>query len=192
MSEKFKKQKKCDFSDEDVSILLQRYTPRTVLALLQEVAQVREVNIDWNALVKKTKTGITNAREYQLLWRHLAYRQPLVNGLLDGAQPVDDDSDLEYELESYPAVSSEASAEAAAFVKVLIASGTLNDSHMPNGMTVEAPLAISIPNGQRSLNFVDASQQSLPIQGSNIIVQTYLNEKENSGLKQRIWILLLL
>ncbi|CAH9121741.1 unnamed protein product [Cuscuta epithymum] len=170
MSEKSKRQKRCFVSDEDVSTLLQRYGPATVLALLQEVAQVREVNIDWNELVKKTKTGITNAREYQLLWRHLAYRQPLAEGLVDGAQPLDDDSDLEYELESYSSVSSEASMEAAACVKVLIASGTLNDSHMSNGMTIEAPLTINIPNGQRSESIMDASPQSIPMLESNFVV----------------------
>lgn len=57
----------------------------TVLTVLQEVSQVQDVKIDWNELVKKTTTGITNAREYQMLWRHLAYH----HGLLD---KFDDDS----------------------------------------------------------------------------------------------------
>lgn len=65
-----------------------RYTLKTLLALLEEVEQAEEVNFDWNALVKKTKTGITNAREYQMLWRHLAYRHAFDDGLVDGAQPL--------------------------------------------------------------------------------------------------------
>lgn len=60
----------------------------TVLALLREVAQVTDVKIDWNELVKKTTTGITNAREYQMLWRHLAYRHGLVDRLDDSALPL--------------------------------------------------------------------------------------------------------
>nr|GMD96477.1 uncharacterized protein LOC109152793 [Ipomoea batatas] len=180
MSEKSKDHKKCYVSDEEISTLLQRYTLKTVLALLEEVDQVeqaKEVKYDWNALVKKTKTGITNAREYQMLWRHLAYGHAFVDGLVDEAQPLDDASDLECELEAYPAVSSEASAEASAFVKVLVGSGTANDSHMSNGMTVEAPLTISIPNGQRSINSSGTSDQSISMQESKVIIPVFVPKK---------------
>lgn len=68
--------------------MLSRYTPTAVLALLQEVAQLADVKIDWNALVKKTSTGISNAREYQMLWRHLAYGHALLEKLEDGVQPL--------------------------------------------------------------------------------------------------------
>lgn len=34
-------------------------------------------------MVKNSNTGITNAREYQMLWRHLAYRTSLVEKLGD-------------------------------------------------------------------------------------------------------------
>lgn len=56
--------------------------------MLQEVAQFQGVKIDWNELVKKTSTGITNAREYQTLWRHLAYRGALPETLEDGDEPL--------------------------------------------------------------------------------------------------------
>jgi len=56
----------------------------TILRMLQEISYCSETKMDWNALVKKTTTGITNAREYQLLWRHLSYRHPLL--------PVEDDA----------------------------------------------------------------------------------------------------
>lgn len=49
------------------------------------MAYYAEPKMDWNELVKKTTTGITSAREYQLLWRHLAYRNPLLP-VEDGAQ----------------------------------------------------------------------------------------------------------
>ncbi|KAL4556474.1 hypothetical protein LXL04_039128 [Taraxacum kok-saghyz] len=148
MSEEPKKQKKGTISEEDVSIILQRYTATTVLALLQEVAQVEEAKIDWNALVKRTMTGITNPREYQMLWRHLAYRESMLDNLEDESKPLDDESDLEYELEVSPSVNNEASMEAAACVKVLIASGSTSDSGLEKGLTIEAPLTINIPNGK--------------------------------------------
>lgn len=65
-----------------------RYSPTTVLALLQEVAHCPDVKIDWNVLVERTSTGITNAREYQMLWRHLAYRGSLPEKFQDDAQPL--------------------------------------------------------------------------------------------------------
>ncbi|KAF2311740.1 hypothetical protein GH714_026466 [Hevea brasiliensis] len=164
MIEKTKKQKRGIISEEDISTLLQRHTANTVLALLQEVAQFEGVKFDWNALVKKTRTGISNAREYQMLWRHLAYGHALLEKLEDGAQPLDDDSDLEYELEAFPDVSSEASTEAAACVKVLIASGLSSDSVHPNSTTVEAPLTINIPNGQA------VNSQPATLRGMNITV----------------------
>ncbi|KAJ8561396.1 hypothetical protein K7X08_027586 [Anisodus acutangulus] len=169
MFEKSKKHK-CFVSEEDISILLQRYPATTMLAVLQEVVQVADEKIVWDALVRKSTTGIANAREYQMLWRHLAYRHSLNDKLDDGAQPLDDDSDLEYELEAFPAVSSEASAVAAACVKVLIASGVPNDANMLNGSTVETPLTINIPNGQSSRSGMDNSLQGTSMHGTNITV----------------------
>ncbi|KAH0736431.1 hypothetical protein KY285_012138 [Solanum tuberosum] len=169
MLEEMKKQK-CFISEEDIAILLQRYSVSTVLAILQEVGQVADEKIDWNAMVRKSATGITNAREYQMLWRHLAYRHGLVDKFDDEAQPLDDDSDLEYELEAFPAVSSEASAEAAASAKMLIAYGAPNDANMLNGSTIEAPLTINIPNGQTSRTGMDNSFQGTSMHGTNITV----------------------
>ena len=42
----------------------------------------------------------------------------MLEKLEDRAQPLDDDSDLEYDLEAFPSISTEASAEATACVKV--------------------------------------------------------------------------
>lgn len=64
-----------------------RYSATTLLTLLQEVAQFPGVKIDWNLLVKKTSTGISNAREYQMVWRHLAYRDLLLEKLEEGDEP---------------------------------------------------------------------------------------------------------
>lgn len=44
--------------------------------------------MDWNEMVRKTTTGITNAREYQMLWRHLSYRDPLLHVVEDDAHPL--------------------------------------------------------------------------------------------------------
>ncbi|KAM1203818.1 hypothetical protein ACFX2J_019592 [Malus domestica] len=138
MLEKAKDPKKGFITEEDTATLLQRYAPTTVLALLQEVANSPDGKIDWNRLVAKTSTGISNAREYQMLWRHLAYREALLDKVDNGAQPLqDDDSDLEYEVEPFPAVIAEASTEAAACAKVLISSGLSSDASHQNGLTVE-------------------------------------------------------
>lgn len=134
------------------------------------MAQVQDVKINWNALVKKTTTGISNPREYQMLWRHLAYRDALLERFEDGAKPLHDDSDLEYELEAFPTVSTEASTEAVACVKVLIASGLPSDSSLMNGLTVEAPLTINIPNGQSSRGPSENSQLASSMKGTNITV----------------------
>ncbi|KNA10718.1 hypothetical protein SOVF_141520 [Spinacia oleracea] len=131
-----KKLKKVAVTEEDVCTLLQRYTATTVLALLREVAQFPVVKIDWQALVENSKTGIKTARECQMLWRHLAYRKPLIESVDPEDQPMDDDSDLEYELEACPPVSDEAAIEASNCVKVL-ASGLANESGVPNSSTAE-------------------------------------------------------
>uniref|UniRef100_M8CQW9 Uncharacterized protein n=1 Tax=Aegilops tauschii TaxID=37682 RepID=M8CQW9_AEGTA len=87
--------------------------------LLQEVAQHAERrSIDWRALVAKTATGITSAREYQMLWRYIAYRHDFIENAEDiGAQPLGDESDLECEIEPFPKPSNEAAAEASRFAK---------------------------------------------------------------------------
>ncbi|XP_068340746.1 uncharacterized protein [Pyrus communis] len=169
MLEKAKDPKKGFITEEDTATLLQRYAPTTVLALLQEVANYPDGKMDWNRLVAKTSTGISNAREYQMLWRHLAYREALLDKLDNGAQPLDDDSDLEYEVESFPAVSAQASTEAAACVKVLILSGLSSDVSHQNGLTVEGPLSMNLPNGQASRSHQN-SQATCSMRGKNITV----------------------
>ncbi|XP_030935338.1 AF4/FMR2 family member 4-like isoform X2 [Quercus lobata] len=171
MTEKTKKQKKSFISEDDISSLLQRYSATTVLALLQEVTHSAEVNMDWNALVKNTSTGISDAREYQMLWRHLAYHHTLLHKFDHGAQPLDDDSDLESEVEAFPPVSCESSTEAAACVKVLIASGLPSDTSIPTSSIVEAPLTVNIPSGSSSrASPSENSEATCSMQGMNITV----------------------
>ncbi|KAK8505137.1 hypothetical protein V6N12_066668 [Hibiscus sabdariffa] len=174
---KTKKQKKGSISEEDISTILQRYTATTILALLKEVAQFPDAKLDWNALVERTSTGISNPREYQMLWRHLAYRDSLFGKLEDGAEPLDDDSDLEYELEPYPSVSAETSAEAAACVKVLISSGLPNDSSIANSSMVDAPLTINIPNARSSRVSSENLQATCSMPGMNITVPVSVQKK---------------
>ncbi|KAF8110074.1 hypothetical protein N665_0088s0085 [Sinapis alba] len=140
------KRRKRTISEGDIATLLQRYDVKTILRLLQEMSfYSSDVKMDWNELVKKTTSGITNAREYQMLWRHLSYRDPLLLPVEDDAQPLEDDSDMECELEASPAVSVEASVEAIAHVKVLAASYVPRESNIPDESTSEAPLTINIP-----------------------------------------------
>lgn len=160
-----KKQKKGSFSEEDVCTLLQKYSATQVLALLREVAQSQDVKIDWNALVKKTSIGIENARECQMLWRHLAYRQPLLEKIEAVAQPLDDDSDLEYELEASPPVSTEVAMETVNCVKVL-ALGSPNESSIPNSSTIEGDK----PNGHSSQISSEHNHPSL-LHSSSMSVQ---------------------
>ncbi|KAH6777837.1 hypothetical protein C2S51_009149 [Perilla frutescens var. frutescens] len=145
MADKSKKRKKGSITEESISTLLLRYSVNTLLKLLQEVAISGGQKIDWNAIVKNTTTGIPNAREYQMLWRHLAYGQALTDQHDNPANPLDDDSDIEDEVEAFPVVSRESTAEAAACVKVLVASDYPIDSHVPNNLSIEAPLIINIP-----------------------------------------------
>ncbi|XP_026449530.1 uncharacterized protein LOC113349715 isoform X2 [Papaver somniferum] len=152
------KRRKGLISEEDIASLLKRYSAPTILAVLKEVAQFPDVKIDWNVLVKKSTTGISNAWEYQMLWRHLAYCGVLPETVEEKPEPLDDDSDLEYELETFPPASDEASLEAAACVKVLLASGLPDDAGGP--ATVEAPLTINIPSCQDSKSPSDNPQPS--------------------------------
>ncbi|MCL7040687.1 hypothetical protein MKW94_016681 [Papaver nudicaule] len=161
------KRRKGLISEEDTASLLKRYSAQTILTLLREIAQFADVKIDWNLLVKKTNTGISNAREYQMLWRHLAYCQVLPETVDEKLEPLDDDSDLEYELEVFPPVSDEAALEAAACVKVVLASGLSDGAVGP--ATVEAPLAINIPSWQDYRSASDNPQTSSS-KGINITV----------------------
>ncbi|RZC57074.1 hypothetical protein C5167_004377, partial [Papaver somniferum] len=135
---------------EDIASDLTRYSTPTKLALLKEVAQLPDVIIDRNVLVKKTTTGIINAREYPMLWRHLAYCDKLpeaVDEKLEEQRLDDEDSDLEYELlEAFPPATDEASLEVASCVKVLLASGLSDDAGSP--ITVEAPFTTNMPTWQ--------------------------------------------
>ncbi|XP_008784210.2 mucin-17-like isoform X1 [Phoenix dactylifera] len=136
-------------TEDDVSLLLQRYSATSILALLQEISQFATAKMDWNALVKRTSTGITNAREYQMLWRHLAYRDMLLDKVEDGADPLDDDSDLEFELEASPALSAEASSDATACAKLLISSRSSRGFGPTNRANLGTPLTRNIPDDQR-------------------------------------------
>jgi len=67
-------------------VILRQYAATSVLALLQEVAHCVDRKIDWEVLVRNTTdektdwkalvwntlTGISGARDYQMLWRYLA------------------------------------------------------------------------------------------------------------------------
>jgi len=64
-----------------------RYDAPTVLTLLQELANYPHSKFNWYDLAAKTSTGISKAREYQMLWRHLAYGHSMEN-LDDDAQPL--------------------------------------------------------------------------------------------------------
>ncbi|XP_065043220.1 uncharacterized protein LOC135676218 isoform X2 [Musa acuminata AAA Group] len=173
--------RKVGISEEDVSLLLQRYNPTTILTLLQEVSEAAGVRIDWNALVKRTATGITSAREYQMLWRHLAYHHTLLETIEDGAEPLDDESDLELEIEAVPAVSGETLSEAAACVKVLISCGVPREQGLTSRTAIETPLAVNGFNNQALRVSSDKQQLSQSNYGTDITVPALQKQPQSTG-----------
>ncbi|KAI3837823.1 hypothetical protein MKW98_004881 [Papaver atlanticum] len=169
---------------EDIALVLTRYSAPTKLALLKEVAQYPDVKIDWNVLVKKTITGITNAWEYKMLWRHLAYCNKLPDTVEEKPEEQrldDEDSDLEYELEAFPpAATDEASLEAAACVKVLLASG-LSDDAGGGPITVQAPLTINKPTWQDSESPLD-NPQPCSLKGINTTVPVSVQKQSSAAV----------
>ncbi|KEH18598.1 myb-like DNA-binding domain protein [Medicago truncatula] len=154
--------KKVTFSENDAASITQRYDTKTLLTLFQELSNYPDTKFDWNELVNKTSTGISNAREYQMLWRCLAYGYslPLPQDFKQGGgEPMDDDSDLDCELESFPSVHVEAKSESSACAKVIIASRTLSES-TPNSSTIEAPMTVNFPIYRSSRTSKEISQPS--------------------------------
>ncbi|KAL0927077.1 hypothetical protein M5K25_001233 [Dendrobium thyrsiflorum] len=139
-------------SEDEVYALVQRYGASTIFTLLQEVSQATEkdVTMDWRTIVKATSTGISNAQEYQMLWRHLAYRDPLEK-VEDGGEPLSDESDLEFELEATPNHSEEISTEVDCCVKVILSSGSVGECGTVVPLNAEAPQATDTLNDQASV-----------------------------------------
>ncbi|KAG1369860.1 chitinase-like protein PB1E7.04c [Cocos nucifera] len=169
--------KKGSISEDDVSILLQRYSATSILALLQEISQFAGPKLDWNALVKRTSTGITNAREYQMLWRHLAYHDKLLDKVEDRSEPLDDDSDLEFELEAFPAASAEALSDATTCAKILISSGSSRESGPINRTNLEAPLTRNLPYNQTPHDPSVKQQLAHTAGGTNAVVPRSLQKQ---------------
>uniref|UniRef100_A0A7N0UVB3 Uncharacterized protein n=1 Tax=Kalanchoe fedtschenkoi TaxID=63787 RepID=A0A7N0UVB3_KALFE len=170
------KRRKVEITLEDVySCVLQRYTPSAVITLCLEIAQACGNNkIDWKQLAKRTSTGITNAREYQMLWRHLAYGHHLNEKIEEGAELLDDESDLEIDLEAVPQGNAEDLAGAHASVQVLLASGPPCNSRMPNTLAADANLAPNEKqNGSTSKNAQIAVNGSLQTSSQNHLPQPY-------------------
>ncbi|XP_027940669.1 telomeric repeat-binding factor 2-like [Vigna unguiculata] len=183
---------KVPFSGEDTASLLQRYDAPTVLTLLQELANYPHSKFNWYDLAAKTSTGISKAREYQMLWRHLAYGHSMEN-LDDDAQPLDDDSDLENEREALPRLNRETATEAAAFVKVIIASFKLGESS-PSSSVIEAPLtinALSTTDNNESWSNTDiifpvtVKRQTLPNTSSTRVVEASGSVRSNTFIKKK-------
>lgn len=65
-----------------------RYTASTVLSLLHEICCSADPNLNWSVLAKNSNSGINNAKEYQSLWRHLAYRTNIPESFEDDALPL--------------------------------------------------------------------------------------------------------
>ena len=75
----------CLFDDCDDMV---RYNSSTLVTLLREIAKCKSSKLDWALLAKCTATGITSAREYQAVWRSIAYRAELLNAFEDNDQAL--------------------------------------------------------------------------------------------------------
>ncbi|KAK7321279.1 hypothetical protein VNO77_31764 [Canavalia gladiata] len=198
MAKESKKQKKIPFSEEDAAALLEKYDAITVFTLLQELSNYPYPKFDWNELVAKTSTGISDVEEYRMLWHLLAYGQ----NFEDTAQPLGDDSDLECEREVSPPVSKETVAEAAACVQVMITSFQLSES-TPTSSVIQAPLTINVPvrhstripneSSQPSDSMMQASiifpvtvkRQALPNTSSAGAMKTNRSVSDNKSTKKK-------
>uniref|UniRef100_A0A7N0UWJ5 Uncharacterized protein n=1 Tax=Kalanchoe fedtschenkoi TaxID=63787 RepID=A0A7N0UWJ5_KALFE len=170
------KRRKVEITLDDLyCCVFQRYTPSAVITLYQEIAQAcANKKIDWKELSRRTSTGITNAREYQMLWRHLAYGHPLHEKIEEEAELMDDESDLEIDLEAVPQGSAEDLADAHASVQVLLASGPPCDSRMPNTLAADANLAPNErQNGTTSENVQIAGNGGLHVSSQKQLSQVY-------------------
>ncbi|KAL0382089.1 UNVERIFIED_CONTAM: hypothetical protein Scaly_0496200 [Sesamum calycinum] len=122
-----------------------------------------------------------------MLWRHLAYGDTLIDQFDIAPDPMDDDSDLEYELEAFPAIARETSVEAAACVKVrelfcryyCLADYPI-DSHLPNNSTIEAPLTINVPRF-KALTAASDGTLANAIQGTNISIPVSVQKQPLSS-----------
>lgn len=169
-------------SEDDAYALIQRHGASKIFTLLQEISQATEkdVTIDWRTLVKTTSTGISSAREYQMLWRHLAYRDPFEN-IEDGGEPLSDDSDLECELETISNLSNEALSEVDCCVKALLYSGAVGDCGPFVASTVEAPPTTCTPNDQASTAPPDKQHLNRYNRFANGAASLSQNQKMSNG-----------
>lgn len=78
-----------------------RYNSSTLVTLLREIAKCETAKLDWYALIKSSATGITSAREYQALWRSLAYRVELAPSFDDDDEPLVRALNLEFSVSTY-------------------------------------------------------------------------------------------
>ncbi|KAL1544814.1 hypothetical protein AAHA92_21617 [Salvia divinorum] len=185
--EESSKAEKLSMTVEDTADLLERYSEQTVLQLLKEVDKSAAKKIDWHEMVKNTSTGISNAREYQMLWRHIAYGHNLADQL-DDSNPLDDDSDLEFEREANPEASPKSKAEAAACVDVLAAS-EYPIIHEPNLLTVEAPLTIKVAKWKRPSDTIEEKNVtiSVPLPNEKLSASEISSAYAPSPRKTRVW-----
>ncbi|KAH7331902.1 hypothetical protein KP509_20G056700 [Ceratopteris richardii] len=171
--------RKIFISEGDVSQLLRRYTANTILTLLREIYCADGTKLDWRSMVKNTNTGIDNPKEYQTLWRHFAYGAMLQDSFEDDAEPLDDESDLDCEVEPFPAVSPDIAANVAACVKALAATGSMQNV---SSRTQEASFLIDIPNSSSGWEVRGNGQISnVIIQGANT------PETQPARKKRKLW-----
>ncbi|PKU83655.1 uncharacterized protein LOC110101951 [Dendrobium catenatum] len=171
-------------------MLFYRYNLTIIITILKEISEITDVKIDWKTLVKRSSTGISNAREYQMLWRHLAYREPLFENLVE-TEPEEDDSDLEFELEAVPSASAEASLQANKCIEVIMPSSMIPDApmsdfHFRKESHSKKAVHPSTVKNTILLNSVAKKQTLMPaytgtLQGNEIAYPAFSNKRKRNS-----------
>ena len=67
---------------------LGRYSSGAIVTMMREIAKCKSAKLDWAVLCKGTATGITNPKEYQAVWRSIAYHTELDDSFEDNDSPM--------------------------------------------------------------------------------------------------------
>jgi hypothetical protein len=68
--------------------LVGRYSSSTIVTMLREIARCKSAKLDWVVLCKGTATGIRNPKEYQAVWRSIAYHSELDDSFEGNESPL--------------------------------------------------------------------------------------------------------
>ncbi|KAG0622023.1 hypothetical protein M758_3G065300 [Ceratodon purpureus] len=121
---------KVPFADSDLTPLTKRYSSSMIVTMLREISRCKSAKLDWVMLCKGTATGITNPKEYQAVWRSIAYHAELDDSFDGNESPLEDDSDIEVDLDPLPSVSPAVAESLSSFVKADLQQHELEEARL--------------------------------------------------------------